>query len=254
MDDLRQLYEQWAPFYDENAALRPFERHGGWFHELAQRYGAPGERLLDLGCGTGLSSLGFAALGYRVTGCDLSAAMLAVAEGKPGAERVRFRLADLRDLPDLGVHDVACAVTDPISHLLTDADLAAALAGVARSLVPGGVLVFDQVSERGYRCARERVVVDDRPGHFATCRTTRLAGDEPVFDSHWTRFLAAGDDRWRRVEQHAFFRYRPEPLLRRALAEAGLECVAVHGLRAGELRAGADDHADDALLYVARRP
>jgi SAM-dependent methyltransferase len=50
------------------------------FQELVSRYVAPGSRLLDFGCGTGLDAAAYARLGYKVTAYDNSPGMIAQLE------------------------------------------------------------------------------------------------------------------------------------------------------------------------------
>lgn len=72
---------------------------------------ANGDRLLEIGCGTGHWSAFFAERGFRVTGLDISAAMLTMARGRriPGAEFCRGDAASV-PFPD-GTFDVAAAIT-----------------------------------------------------------------------------------------------------------------------------------------------
>jgi SAM-dependent methyltransferase len=250
-------YQAWASFYDADYAHVQFHRIGRVFHELALRHGAPGRRMLDLGCGTGTNTLEFASLGYQVTGCDIAPAMLEIAQNKPGADRVRFVQADLRDLPDLGSFDVAVSTTDPISHLLTDQDLAAALHGAARSLVPGGVLVFDQRAEPAYRRLSGQTIVTEQDDQLMMWRVTEKITSEKgaVFGMQIDRFVKTGNTQWQRLTHQHFLRYRDEPLIRQLLKETGLECLVVHSLRDdGLLRMKPDEQADTTIIYVARRP
>jgi hypothetical protein len=49
----------------------------------------------------------------------------------------------MRALPALGQFDLVTCLDDALNHLLTEAELLAALSGVRRNLAPGGVAVWD---------------------------------------------------------------------------------------------------------------
>jgi SAM-dependent methyltransferase len=106
---------------------------------------APGERVLDLGCGCGASSLELAkrvAPGGRVLGLDLSEPMLARARERAAAERLanlRFERADVQTTPlEAGAFDAAYSRFG----VMFFADPVAAFRNVWSGLRPGGRLVF----------------------------------------------------------------------------------------------------------------
>lgn len=74
---------------------------------------SPGDRVLDLGCGTGEDALHLARRGVRVVAADVAPAMLEVARGKARAaglaDLVEFRVLDLERLAD----DPAVAAGSP---------------------------------------------------------------------------------------------------------------------------------------------
>jgi SAM-dependent methyltransferase len=110
---------------------------------LARDHGAPRTgAALDLGCGTGSSTVPLLDLGYDVTGVDCVPEMLSHARAKTGG-RARLLELDLTELARLGAFEVVLCANDVLNYLLTADELAAALAGAARNLAPGGVLVFD---------------------------------------------------------------------------------------------------------------
>lgn len=126
-----------------------------WLRALPEvhRRLAAGEPLdvLDLGCGTGWSSISFAEAhpAARVVGVDLDEASIREARGHAAergvADRVSFLLGDAAR-PDLGAFDLAC-----VFEALHDmADPVAVLTAVRRSLRPGGVLLVadEKVAER----------------------------------------------------------------------------------------------------------
>lgn len=254
-DHVHEAYEQWAIFYDEEKGHSPFRRIGAVFDDLITRHAAPGRLLLDLGCGTGVSALGFAARGYAVTGCDLSTAMLDIARAKPGAHQVRFEHADIRRLPDLGRFAIAVAMNDPISHLVDDEDLIATFGGVRRLLVLGGLFLFDQHTLPAYRRLTEATTVQPYQHHTVTWSVTEEPGEEaaPVFRMQLDRRSNAGHEQ--RSSHHHYLRHRDRTALRAALERCGLDLLAVHGRDGRDWTAATDPDGQErsTLLYVARR-
>lgn len=102
-------------------------------------------RLLDVGCGGGVLSEEFAALGCQVTGIDTSTKSIAVAQ----AHAVRSGLSiDYRvgsgtslDFADASFEAVSCC--DVLEHI---GDWKQVIAGAARVLVPGGLFLFDTIN------------------------------------------------------------------------------------------------------------
>jgi SAM-dependent methyltransferase len=125
-----------AAFYDWD---NPWPAEFDWV--LMQLEGA--WSVLDLGCGTGIFSVALAARGTEVVGVDPAAAMLLIAQARPGGDRVRWINAGAQGL-DLGRKFDAVVMTGhAFQTLLTSADRAACLATIARHLAPGGRFLFD---------------------------------------------------------------------------------------------------------------
>ena len=98
--------------------------------------------VLDVGCGTGTFACLLAERGKEVTGVDPAAASLAVARGKPGADRVRWLAGDASTLPPLNV-DLVTMTGNVAQVFLADEDWASTLRGARSALRPGGWLVFE---------------------------------------------------------------------------------------------------------------
>ena len=101
-----------------------------------------GRRVLDAGCGCGLVARELARAGAEVVGVDRSLGSLGVARR---AANGGFRPAQgrLERLPFAGGSFDAVVAADVLEHL---PDLPAAVAELARVLVPGGSLLFDTVN------------------------------------------------------------------------------------------------------------
>jgi SAM-dependent methyltransferase len=107
---------------------------------IAEEFGA--HSVLDIGCGTGTFACLLARRGLIVTGVDPARASLAVAETKPGADRVRWVHGYAADLPPLQV-DLVTMTANVAQVFVTDAEWAATLRAAYAALDPGGRLVFE---------------------------------------------------------------------------------------------------------------
>lgn len=104
---------------------------------------APPARLLDVPCGTGRVAVELAALGYDVTGVDLTAEYLADAQAAADSRglTLALRQSDMRDLPWRDEFDAAICVGNSFGYFdrRGNADFVAAVRQVLR---PGGVFVL----------------------------------------------------------------------------------------------------------------
>lgn len=104
---------------------------------------APGARVLDVGCGTGLpTARGLVDGGCRVTGVDISPVMLGLA--RRNVPEADFEQADMRDAEiDPGLFDAATAFFSLL--MLRRADLPAALRVLHSAVAPDGYLILGMV-------------------------------------------------------------------------------------------------------------
>lgn len=179
-DTLSALWDKEAERFDDAAdhGLRDPVVRQAWSDLLRPLIGPPGQRVADLGCGTGSLSALVAAAGHQVTGVDLSPEMIRRAEAKVGpiGPRPTFLVADAADPPlDAGAFDVVLS-----RHVLwAMPDPAAALGRWVRLLKPDGRLLLiegDWVTGAGLSAAECSRLVRLYRDHLDLCRL-----DDPVY-------------------------------------------------------------------------
>jgi SAM-dependent methyltransferase len=256
-DPALEAYDGLAPHYDEFTAGYAYDRWLDAVESLAREHGLRGRRLLDVACGTGKSFLPMVERGYVVTACDLSPEMVSRAREKTLDGCADLLVADMRDLPVLGEFDLVTCLDDAVNYLTSPAELRAALRGFRRNLRPGGVAIFDANNLATYRTSFARDAALERDGAFFCWRGETDADAGPgAMASAWIEvFAEEGDGRWRRSRTRHLQRHHPRPEVEAAVADAGLELLAVRGQATGaRIEPGADEERHSKTLYVTRRP
>jgi ubiquinone/menaquinone biosynthesis C-methylase UbiE len=133
----------------------------------------PGDRMLDVGCGTGAGSRAAAATAGTVVGIDLSPKMIQQAVGlADGIENVRFEVGDAEQLP-FGDHEFTSVLCSNAFHHYPDP--LQATREMARVLAPGGRLVIgDACADQAMARIADRFLRVLEPGHVRLYRSTEL--------------------------------------------------------------------------------
>jgi SAM-dependent methyltransferase len=244
-DWAERTYEAMAPVYDAFTGHYESEEWIVDLVEVLKRRGLTGNRLLDVGCGTGTSFLPMLARGWEVTGCDISPAMLKLAREKAG-EAVRLAIADMLDLPEFGEFDLVWALDDAVNYLLSPEELERALAGMRANLAPTGLLLFDLNELQAYRTFFAETTVIEREGRRLVWRGLASADVPPGSICESQMEVAPGEVLIHRQ------RHFPEAEVQAALAGGGLECIAVYGHGLDGIPTQPLEPTHTKAIYIAR--
>jgi demethylmenaquinone methyltransferase / 2-methoxy-6-polyprenyl-1,4-benzoquinol methylase len=144
-DDIAAMFDAVARRYDRTNTLLSLGQDRLWRYRTRQSLElSPGDRVLDLAAGTGVSTVELARSGAYAVGCDFSLGMLRAGRSRPDRQHVPLVAGDALGLPfGDGVFDAAT-----ISFGLRNvADVGHALGEMARVVRPGGRLVVCEFSQ-----------------------------------------------------------------------------------------------------------
>lgn len=143
---LRQCYDSWAPFYDENSQNNPvIIKDHPIIIELLEP-GIDSESIgLDLGCGTGILTSKIASMVKKIIGLDISKEMIAKVQAKKERNTI-FKVADISkklNFPDESFDFVISSST--LCHI---ENLVRVYKEIYRVLKKGGVFIFDEITSK----------------------------------------------------------------------------------------------------------
>lgn len=204
----------------------------------------PGERLLDVGCGTGNVALAAAARGARVTGVDPAAGLVERARSRPGAEAVTWAVMEDEGLP---VADRSFDVVASCFAVIFAPDAARAGAGLRRAAAPGGRVGLTAwlpeggIAETG-RIVMDALAPDRRPTRwFAPDVAAELLGGPVEITRHVVVFESVSAETWlaEQEEHHPVWRMAARalpPAQRASRRAASLAALEAHNLAPGGFR------------------
>jgi 2-polyprenyl-3-methyl-5-hydroxy-6-metoxy-1,4-benzoquinol methylase len=187
-DDLRRANDETREAWNANAAFWDARMgEGNDFVEVltwpaTERLLAlrPGEQVLDVACGNGLTSRRMAALGAHVLACDFAEQMIvhARARTREHHDRIEYQVLDATDeaallaLGEARFDAALCAMA-----LFDMADIAPLMRALARLLRPGGRFVFSS-THPCFNHARmaHMAEMQDREGRIETLYSVKVFG------------------------------------------------------------------------------
>ena len=139
-------YEQLAIIYNQVMRHVDYSHWARYIAAMMQKQGAPGEKILDIGCGTGEFVHEIGILGFPADGCDPSASMLKIAQMKnPTRKFWQDKLPELIHVQAQNYATITC-LYDTMNYLQSVPALLQAVQRIYEFLPPEGLFIFDIVS------------------------------------------------------------------------------------------------------------
>jgi SAM-dependent methyltransferase len=157
-EGLAELWDEYACHHQPNYPL--------FLDGLARARGLELCSILDLACGTGALTARMSGVAATVVGLDASEPMLAQARDRcsalSGVELIRDDFRSFR----LGRHfDAAVCACDSLNYLADVNEMAWVFRSVAQHLRPGGLFVFDTITDYGMRWLSSMYLHAEVNGH-----------------------------------------------------------------------------------------
>lgn len=135
-------YEILAKYYD--ALLSDDEILVSWLCTFCDKL--KGNKILDMGCGSGDALIHLFEQGYQVDGFDLSKDMISLAKSK--CSSIDFQIQDMRDFHYANTFDGVLCLMDTMNYILSIDDFKKVIQRVYDYLNTGGLWMFDYHQEK----------------------------------------------------------------------------------------------------------
>ena len=228
------MYERFAEVYDTLMDDFDYPRWADYYGEIIRRAGGSMKRMAECGCGTGSLTVEFADMGVKVTGMDLSAEMLRIAQVKArkAGQQIIFVEQDMRQLEVARPVDTVVCACDGVNYLTAPQDVKMFFDAAYNALKPGGVLAFDISTGAKLLEMPGNVYAEDRD-EVTWMWFSEDAGDRKVrMDIAF--FVRVEDGRYERFDEEQLQRAHTADELTALLTEAGFVNITLYGDRTFE--------------------
>lgn len=170
MKCIERGYAEFSAVYDLLTKNVPYSKIAEYYSKIIRGI-TDGNRVLDMGCGTGNLTVRLARKGFDMIGLDASADMLSFAMEK--MKKVEWICQNMAEA-DIGEEvDTVISTLDSINHLESPAEIKSCIKCAAKSLKSGGAFVFDVNTLYKHReILANNTFVYDVPGAFCVWQNT----------------------------------------------------------------------------------
>ena len=230
---MESFYDALAYYYDQMQSDMDCNEVASYVISLIEKHypqrSLPRLSILDLGCGTGQVAKLIAAKGALVTGMDNSPEMLTAASGNDDGGKVIWVLQDITEFELPQKQDVFLSLTDTLDHIMDEDVLRRLFRNVKDYLNPGGLFIFDVITEHHLKDVLADNVFYEDYDDFTLLWVNSYDEKTKVNTADLTLFELADDGRYERYDGVLEEKFYPMGFFKAIAEDAGLAFKGMYG-------------------------
>ncbi|MBC1237617.1 class I SAM-dependent methyltransferase [Nostoc sp. 2RC] len=228
-------YDPIAKIYNEKVAAQCFKNYLPAMEKLLLPHLDSEANLLDVGCGTGQLVKYLITKGYKVTGIDISEAMLNYA--RMNAPEAEFFMVSAVDLDFTSTFD-GIVSTGALSHIMNIEEINRVAQNIYKALKKNGILFLNMFLEEMYQQYwSDNFYFEKNDDHVSITHTTHDA-IEKIAKCNLTTFSLV-EDRWKRLDMTFIDKIYTRNEIQLVLEKAGFKEIGIfdekHDLKISEM-------------------
>lgn len=246
------MYTAFASVYDRLMTGVDYRAWAGFYHTLMERYGLPRGKVCECACGTGSLTIPLAAMGYQMTGVDISPDMLfeASQKARKAGAMIPFVKQDMRILHLHRQMDAVLCTNDGVNYLKGAEELSRFFQAAFRVIREGGGLFMDLSTPYKLKHVLGNHFIGDEDAEIAYLWQNRYHEAQNYVDLNMAIFVRQEGETYLRIgEQQRQYAHEAE-LIRQLLLETGFVDIAV----CGDKRLESPTPNENRWFIAARRP
>lgn len=246
------MYTAFASVYDRLMTGVDYQGWANFYHALMERYGIPRGKVCECACGTGSLTIPLAAMGYQMTGVDISPDMLfeASQKARKAGAMIPFVKQDMRQLHLHRQMDAVLCTNDGVNYLRSEDELRQFFQAAHRVLREGGGLFLDLSTPYKLRRVLGNHFIGDEDENIAYLWQNRYHEQQNCVEMNLAIFVRQEGETYLRIgEQQRQYAHTAETL-GLMLSECGFTDAAFFG----DKRMEAPGEKECRWFVAARKP
>lgn len=244
-------YDIYAKYYDNFKSCDNYEIFLKYYLDIAEKFNFNGNKVLDLGCGTGNSMLPLLKRGFNVEGIDYSLEMLNIAKQKLKKYNPNLYNYDISEFNIEKSFDLIISVDDVINHLTTIENIDNCFRNVNKALVSSGLFIFDVNTLNTFESFfNGKTVIESNDDIFIF---DSVFNDKNAIANITTFSKVEDSDLYNKIRYIVNERYFSYEDISSMLMKNGFKLLGVFGLSNRKLNLEPSERKDIKFIYAAKK-